>query len=284
MVRGSCLCGDVAWEAEGPFEPMSHCHCSMCRKLHGSGFYTALVAPAAGFRVVRGASGVAGFESSPGSFRSHCPRCGSMTWIVDRDRVYLSAGCLDDDPGVRPGSHIFVGSKAPWDEIHDALPRHDTMPEELGREVARPTPPPAPPGRVRGSCCCGAVAFELALPLVEMRHCHCSRCRKARGAAHATNVFAKESALRWLRGEELVRTFRVPDARFFANCFCGRCGSKLPRADPSRGIAVVPAGSLDQDPGVRPGMHIFVGSKAPWHEIGDALPRHEGASPSPPRP
>jgi hypothetical protein len=37
-------------------------------------------------------------------------------------------GALDDDPGVRPREHIFVGSKAPWDEITDALPQHGEMP------------------------------------------------------------------------------------------------------------------------------------------------------------
>jgi hypothetical protein len=284
MVRGSCLCGEVAWRAEGPLDPMTHCHCSMCRKLHGTGFFTAAVAPAAGFQVVRGESGIARFESSPGSFRTFCARCGSMQWSTAGERVYLPAGCLDDDPGVRPIAHIFVASKAPWDEITDTLRRLDTMPEEFGPEVPRPAPPPAPPGRVQGSCCCGAVAFELAVPLTEMRHCHCSRCRKARSAAHATNVVAKQSALRWLRGEELVESFKPPDARFFTNCFCRHCGSKLPRVDPARAFAVVPAGSLDHDPGVRPQMHIFVGSKAPWHEITDALPRHEAASPNPPRP
>ncbi len=46
------------------------------------------------------------------------------------------------------------------------------------------------------------------------------------------------------------------------------------RVDPSRNLAVVPAGSLDTDPGLRPTEHIFVGSKAAWLEITDALPQH----------
>jgi hypothetical protein len=79
-----------------------------------------------------------------------------------------------------------------------------------------------------------------------------------------------------------VRSFKVPDARFFTNTFCGICGSKVPRVDRERDFAVVPAGALDGDPGLRPQMHIFVGSKAPWFEIQDALPRHEAAAPMPP--
>jgi hypothetical protein len=282
MVRGSCLCGDVAWEASGPFELMSHCHCSMCRKSHGTGYATTVAAPAAGFRVVRGEASVARTESSPGTFRTFCPRCGSALWNAAAERVFMPAGCLDDDPGVRPIAHIFVASKAPWDEISDALPRLDTMPAEFGAGVVRPAPQAALPGHVQGSCLCGGVAYEIDGPIREMRHCHCSRCRKARSAAHATNVVVRESALRWLRGEELVEIFRVPGAKYFANCFCRVCGSKVPRVDPSRGLAVVPAGGLDHDPGARPRMHIFVGSKAAWHEIADALPRHDEAAPGPP--
>ena len=41
----------------------------------------------------------------------------------------------------------------------------------------------------------------------------------------------------------------------------------------------LPLGCLDTDPGVRPSLHVFVGSKAPWFEIADSLPRYEEASP-----
>jgi hypothetical protein len=36
----------------------------------------------------------------------------------------LALGCLDADPGIRPTYHMFVGSKAPWHEIVDALPQY----------------------------------------------------------------------------------------------------------------------------------------------------------------
>jgi hypothetical protein len=50
--------------------------------------------------------------------------------------------------------------------------------------------------------------------------------------------------------------------------------------DPERGIAVVPMGSLDDDPGMRPQFRIFVGSKAPWFDIADDLPQHADAAPA----
>jgi len=132
---------------------------------------------------------------------------------------------------------------------------------------------------IRGSCLCGGVAFEAA-GQIEFRNCHCSRCRKARGAAYASNVFVKIPEFRWLRGEELLVNYKLPGAQRFGNAFCRVCGSPMPRAVPMRDFVVVPAGSLDGDPGIRPAYHIFVGSKAPWHEISDSLPQHQEYPPA----
>jgi hypothetical protein len=48
----------------------------------------------------------------------------------------------------------------------------------------------------------------------------------------------------------------------------------MPRAVPARDFIAVPAGALDGDPGIRATYHIFVRSKAPWHEIADDLPQY----------
>ncbi|HEV2170291.1 MAG TPA: GFA family protein [Candidatus Binatus sp.] len=127
--------------------------------------------------------------------------------------------------------------------------------------------------RFGGSCLCGAVAFE-ATGGQEFRYCHCSRCRKARGSAFAANMFVQPDDFRWIRGEDQVVKYRMPSAARFGNWFCGTCGSPVPRDVPALKVVLIPAGSLDHDPGVRPGYHIFVGSKAPWEEIADDLPRH----------
>src|SRR5712692_11645038 len=107
-VRGSCLCADVAWEVDGPLEFMHHCHCGRCRTLHGTPFTTDLMCRASDARLLRGAEQIARFESSPGSYRKFCRRCGSV--VTDaapawQDFTFMSAGALDDDPGVRPVGH-----------------------------------------------------------------------------------------------------------------------------------------------------------------------------------
>ena len=89
----------------------------------------------------------------------------------------------------------------------------------------------------------------------------------------------KLAQLRVTRGEDRLALYKVPEARFFAQAFCTTCGAKLPRVDPSRDLAVVPLGALDDDPGVRPTEHIFVASKAPWFGIADALPQHAEYAP-----
>jgi len=134
---------------------------------------------------------------------------------------------------------------------------------------------------IKGSCLCGAVAFEMTDTPIRVNHCHCSRCRKVRGTGHATNLFVRLPGLRFVRGEELLTSYKLPEARFFTHVFCRICGASMPRIDEARGIAVVPMGAFDDDPGVRPERHIYVDSKASWDEITDGLPTFAGPPPSP---
>lgn len=133
---------------------------------------------------------------------------------------------------------------------------------------------------VRGSCLCGGVAFEMTGRPTRVTHCHCSRCRKARGTANATNLVVALDGLQFVRGAELLTTFKVPEAKFFTHVFCRVCGSSMPRLDEARGFAIVPMGAFDDDPGARPERHIFVESKAAWDVITDDLPQLPGPPPS----
>ena len=282
MTQGSCLCGTVRWQIEPPYNRMTHCHCSMCRKAHAAPFATYISMPREGYTLLAGGEAITDYESAPGFHRAFCGTCGSV--VPSRENgewVYVPAGPLDGDPGMRPERHIFVASKAPWYVIADDLPRHDTYPaDDFGPEVERPDRRSGRPGVLAGSCLCGGVAFEVVEPFKVVHNCHCSRCRKARAAAHTTNGFTSPEALRFLRGEELVVSYKVPEARFFRQNFCRVCGSGVPRADAERGIAVIPFGALDDDPGTGAGRHIFVAFKAPWFEIADELPRFPDGPPA----
>ena len=280
MANGSCLCGAVRWRVETPFERMTHCHCSMCRKAHGAAFATYATVAEDRFEWLSGEGEITRYESSPGFHRGFCSRCGSVVPDRANGMVFTPAGCLDDDSGVRPSAHIFFADRVPWHLVEDDLPRSDAYGADVDLPViARQQSAAATPGVLRGSCLCGAVAFEVTGPLKGAHNCHCSRCRKGRAAAHASNAFTSIDGARFVRGEDHVVTYKVPEARFFAVAFCDTCGSGVLRHDPVRGIAVIPMGALDDDPGRGADDHIFVGSKAPWYEITDDLPQfEEGAS------
>ena len=128
---------------------------------------------------------------------------------------------------------------------------------------------------IRGSCLCGGVRYEISGALEEMHHCHCSRCRKAHGAAFSTFARANRSSVRFVSGESKLRHFR--SSEHVRRSFCGECGSNLLFSFDSLPDAIwVSVGTLDDDPGMRPEAHIFVASGATWHAITDALPQFDG--------
>jgi hypothetical protein len=125
---------------------------------------------------------------------------------------------------------------------------------------------------IRGSCLCGAVAFEIRTPFVFFHYCHCSRCRKRSGSVHSANILVKAEQFAWTRGEAEARRYELPTAAYFSTGFCGVCGSALPwRTRNGKGF-LVPAGALDDDPGIKPTRNIFWDSRAPWYAPASDLP------------
>ena len=131
MIHGRCECGKVSFEADGPIEDFSHCHCSQCRRMHGAAFATFAGIATSGFRYLSGEDTVSTYASSDRLERVFCSICGAnilIAMIEEADAVYLCMGAVDGDPPRPEGYHIFVGSKAPWHEITDALKQFDTEP------------------------------------------------------------------------------------------------------------------------------------------------------------
>jgi len=130
---------------------------------------------------------------------------------------------------------------------------------------------------IRGGCLCGAIRFEVSRFVGPFELCHCSRCRKAFGAAFAPMIGVEAKDFCWLSGNEHIRRFEAPVIEWppgYQTAFCETCGSPVPGgADEGADWFEVPAGLLDDDPGVRPDKHIFIECASDWFEIGDALPR-----------
>lgn len=137
MYKGGCLCGAVQFEISGPIRSIVHCHCSRCRKAQGSAFATNGMVNATDFSFVSGGDTLTAYESSPGQTKYFCKVCGSP--ILSRnasrpDQVRVRLGTIDSDIEERPMAHIFVTSRANWEEISGNLPQYESY--EPGRGKA----------------------------------------------------------------------------------------------------------------------------------------------------
>ena len=131
MVSGSCLCGDIRFEVDTEGAGFGHCHCSMCRKAHGTGFVTWLDVMREAFRWTAGEERVARYRSSPAMTRTFCPTCGSPLFsnaAVVPGLQFVRAASLDNPAAVTPGMHIYCDSAQPWALPDDGLPRFGKLP------------------------------------------------------------------------------------------------------------------------------------------------------------
>ena len=170
LTTASCLCGDIRWECAADSESnMSHCHCSMCRKAHGSAYATFVSVPERDFRWLAGEARLARYRATPDSpfDRTFCPSCGSAGPTVVDSWAFVPAGCMDGDPGARPHYHIFAGPQhnAPWFPITDDLKQFEAFGPRgaLAVPAARP-PTTSTPGGGAGSCLSGASRFRSPSP------------------------------------------------------------------------------------------------------------------------
>lgn len=128
--------------------------------------------------------------------------------------------------------------------------------------------------RHSGSCLCGEVKFEIEGEFEGFYLCHCSRCRKDTGSAHAANLFSTTAKLSWLTGQDTVKRFDYRSEGHIKS-FCTNCGSALPNIQMEGRLLVVPAGSLDSDINIKPQGHIFYSSKANWDNELESIPTFE---------
>jgi len=122
---GSCLCGSIVYEVDKIESRMAHCHCSMCRKFHGSAFSTFGEAKVDNFRWIKGEELLASYKANNGTVRRFCKVCGSsMTFSASDDTselIEFSLGTLDSEIDLHPDAHVYIKSKVGWFEICDDL-------------------------------------------------------------------------------------------------------------------------------------------------------------------
>lgn len=117
VIRGSCLCGGIAYSAAGPYFQSSHCYCSMCQKQHGAAAGSYVNVPTAGFSWARGHELLQEFNSSEHGRRGFCKVCGStLTWRSEEtpDRIALALGALDTPYAQPLEREWYVEKKPAW--------------------------------------------------------------------------------------------------------------------------------------------------------------------------
>jgi len=130
---------------------------------------------------------------------------------------------------------------------------------------------------MRGSCLCGAIAYEIDQAVGRIVHCHCQTCRKAQGAAFSSNAFVPREHFRWIHGQELLSFYEssVGKSRYF----CSRCGSHLVAMRADKPDVIVRVATLDDDLQATSFVHIWTSHDLPWLDFSDSLPAYSEFAP-----
>lgn len=147
-LAGGCHCGALRYELLAPPLSIQHCHCENCRKISGEFTSTGAVVRRRDLRILS-ARGLGRYRTSPSFERQFCTTCSCCVFAYEdseSELMYFAPATLDGGvhPGHPPGteSHIYVRSKAEWEEIGDSLTQYETAsPDEIVTALQRQSDP-----------------------------------------------------------------------------------------------------------------------------------------------
>ncbi len=124
-LTGECFCGEVTYQLDGVLRDARSCHCSRCRKAFSSQASAYALVNPTDFQWVSGADLLTTFSSQHGFGLQFCSKCGSTLCGIYQGEIHgVTLGCLNEDPQVEIGRHIFVGSKASWEVIPEGVTQY----------------------------------------------------------------------------------------------------------------------------------------------------------------
>ena len=130
-IKGNCECKKISFEITQEIKYFSHCHCSQCRRCHGSAFASFIEVEKFFFKYDSDIKYLKSYASSKDCQRIFCQICGSNIMFLHKskpEKYYVSAGLLNGDLSLPEAHHVFVGSKANWYDITDNLKQHQEYP------------------------------------------------------------------------------------------------------------------------------------------------------------
>lgn len=126
MITGGCFCGDITYQIDGKLFDARSCHCSRCRKAFSSQASSYALVDANTFTWTSGEKRLTSYIGEHGSGFRFCSQCGSTLCGVLNGAVHgVTLGCVNGDPQVEIGRHIYVGSKACWEVIPEGVLQYE---------------------------------------------------------------------------------------------------------------------------------------------------------------
>ena len=122
-LKGSCLCGNLIFMISPQTNEIYQCHCSKCRKLSGSSSNANLVVNQDEFEWIKPPSSLKKYLMEDGWESVFCENCGSISpqEVIEQRIVYVPAGLLENHESLKVTKHIYVGSKAHWDNLDNDI-------------------------------------------------------------------------------------------------------------------------------------------------------------------
>ena len=126
---------------------------------------------------------------------------------------------------------------------------------------------------LQGQCLCGTIGYEVAQLDGVIVHCHCRTCRKAHASAFASTARVDREHFLWCRGEAQLCAYESSPGKL--RRFCGKCGSHHVAERSGAPHVILRVATLDDDPAMRPAMHIWTSHDVRWLDPGEAVPHYE---------
>jgi len=121
-LTGECFCGELKYQVNGVLRDARSCHCSRCRKAFSSQASAYALVDPKEFEWLSGEALLTSFVGKHGFGLQFCSKCGStLCGIFDSTIHGITLGCVNGDPNIEIGRHIYVGSKASWELIPDGI-------------------------------------------------------------------------------------------------------------------------------------------------------------------
>jgi hypothetical protein len=122
VLTGVCLCGAVRFEVDAPFERVSQCHCTSCKKISGGGGTASGRARTESIRIVQGREHLRTYQPGEGTAKTFCSVCGSNLFgggWPESQHTSVRLSALEPPFADKPTVHWYVRSLAPWETLPD---------------------------------------------------------------------------------------------------------------------------------------------------------------------